>query len=315
MPLFDAYAMVDWSAANAPRRGADSIWIATARGGARGRRLGLTTLNPPTREEAGSILRELLLGLSLEGRRVLVGWDFAFGTAEGFAHALGAARERPPWRFLWNALAGLVEDRSDNRNNRFEVAATLNARVLVSPEKPGPFWGCPASRQTPFLRARRKAHGPAYPYPCRGGSQLEEFRVTERRLRERGGWVHPVWKLYTAGAVGSQTLLGIPRVLALRDDATLAPWSRVWPFETGFVRAVTPRRGPFIVHAEVWPGLVECDTEDERVKDEVQVTALVTHLAGLDERGLLGALFLPEELLAPDEAEPVLREEGWILGA
>ena len=30
MPLFDQYMIIDWSAANSPKRGKDSIWIARA---------------------------------------------------------------------------------------------------------------------------------------------------------------------------------------------------------------------------------------------------------------------------------------------
>ena len=41
---------------------------------------------------------------------------------------------------MWDLLAQLVDDRDDNANNRFEVAAELNRRVGPGP---GPFWGCP----------------------------------------------------------------------------------------------------------------------------------------------------------------------------
>ena len=65
MPLFDAYVMVDWSAAAAPVTGRDSIWI-----GAFARtRHGIERLvleNPATRAEAtrrlcGVVSRELLV--------------------------------------------------------------------------------------------------------------------------------------------------------------------------------------------------------------------------------------------------------------
>ena len=51
-PLFDAYVMVDWSAAGKPARGKDSIWICY------GRRAGVLAVeNVPTRHEARDRLR------------------------------------------------------------------------------------------------------------------------------------------------------------------------------------------------------------------------------------------------------------------
>ena len=55
MPLFNAYVMVDWSAASAPRLGRDSIWIAVAerRAHGKGRRVVRTDLvNLRSRAEA-----------------------------------------------------------------------------------------------------------------------------------------------------------------------------------------------------------------------------------------------------------------------
>lgn len=65
-----------------------------------------------------------------------------------------------------------------------------------------------------------------------------------------------VWKLYGAGSVGSQALVGIPVVRRLRYDPRFHAFSRVWPFETGFTRQPTPDGGPSIVHAENFPGNV-----------------------------------------------------------
>lgn len=75
-------------------------------------------------------------------------------------------------------------------------------------------------------------------------------RLAEKRLTDIGN-MQPIWK-YGNGSVGSQALLGIPHLPALRNDEVLAPVSRVWPFETGL--AALPSRAErdyLIVHAEM----------------------------------------------------------------
>ena len=63
MPSFDAYLMVDWSAANVPRRGRDSIWLGLTMRLASGR-LRLTRIeNPATRAAATErVVRTIALG-------------------------------------------------------------------------------------------------------------------------------------------------------------------------------------------------------------------------------------------------------------
>jgi len=145
---------------------------------------------------------------------------------------------------------------------------------------------------------------------------LSRVTVTPRRPCARGvcKW-QEVWKLFTAGSVGSQALLGIPRVAALRDHPSLAPVSTVWPFETGFCPAPGAGRRPFILHAEIWPGIVTIETSPGLVKDAAQVAALVKHCGQLDERGELGRLFGSPEGLDAQALADCTEEEGWILGA
>jgi hypothetical protein len=263
--LFDAYIAVDWSAASVPRQGPNSIWLC---------RHGFAPENPGTRHEATQRVRELLTDVTAAGERVLVGFDFPYGYPRGFAD-LVAAGDGAPWRQTWEVLVRRIRDDARNVNNRFEVAAALNVDG-------GPFWGCPAGGLLTVKRASS--------FPHEG---LEELRSTERAVRG----VQSAWKLYGAGSVGSQALLGIPRVASLRDDPALAPVSAVWPFE--------PTREAQVVHVEIWPGLVE--PTDHPIRDAGQVEALVGHWARLDETGSLGALF---------EAPPSSSaEEGWIFGA
>jgi hypothetical protein len=85
MPLFDAYVMVDWSAAKKPATGKDSIWIATARCSAGGRVRADPPVNLPTRAEAEAYLGDLLRRAHRSGTRMLVGFDFPFGYPRGTA--------------------------------------------------------------------------------------------------------------------------------------------------------------------------------------------------------------------------------------
>lgn len=267
MRLFDTYIAVDWSASSTPKRGTDSVWLC---------KHGSPPENPSTRHQATRRVRELLQEVVTAGERVLVGFDFPYGYPRGFAD-LVAPGAGPPWRRTWNALARRVRDEPSNANNRFDVAAYLNVDG-------GPFWGRPAGHACEALTVKR---GISFPH-----KRLQEFRAIERGVRG----VQSAWKLYGAGSVGSQALLGIPRIASLRDDPALAPLSAVWPFE--------PTREAQVVHVEIWPGLV--DPTDHPIRDAGQVEALVAHWARVDEAGSLGPMFE-----VPGSA---CIEEGWIFG-
>jgi hypothetical protein len=113
---------------------------------------------------------------------------------------------------------------------------------------------------------------------------------------------------------------GIPRVAKLRHDAVLAPFSKVWPFETGFGPAPSPGTGPFVLHAEVWPVLFNSEVkallsaDPKLIPDQAQVRVLCAWAERVDAAGQLGAFFdRPKGLLDP-EAYDCVEEEGWILG-
>ncbi|HKO07195.1 MAG TPA: hypothetical protein VJ487_05725 [Alphaproteobacteria bacterium] len=276
--------MVDWSAASRPgppRETKDQIWLAW---GTALRRF------PPrycrTREEAFETLAELLAG-----RRgpALVGFDFPNAYPAG--SGLGGGRETA------QRLAALVEDAPDNRNNRFEVARRLNRELG---KLPGPFWMCPAKAADHALTVVR---------PSFEGRGFCEYRLVERRLRARGKYPHSVWKLGGAGSVGSQALMGLPVVHRLLNLPSLAPNSRIWPFETGWDAALDG-----IVHAEIWPSLFRCDDQPYTIKDARQVAAVRDALLAADRDGCLRALFARPGGLSERENDMCLAEEGWILG-
>jgi precorrin-8X/cobalt-precorrin-8 methylmutase len=294
--LFDTYVVVDWSAAAVPRVGRDSIWIChrQRRQGALGP-AGLA--NPATRHAAEGILGELLAAELAAGRSVLAGFDFGFGYPAGLATRL----ELPgtPWRAVWDRIAeGLVDDEA-NLNNRFGLATELNRRISG---RAFPFWGCPASRMSPFLAMTCHRDW------ARGG--LAERRLVEHRV----SGPQPGWKLAGTGSAGSQNLTGIPVVRRLRDDPRFAGAAQVWPFETG-LRAPGPANGTGrIVLAEIYPSLVAIAPRPGEVKDSAQVRAVAAWFAERDAVGEIAAFFAGDPDLTPDERRTVETEEGWILG-
>ncbi|MEM7625060.1 MAG: cobalamin biosynthesis protein CbiG [Planctomycetota bacterium] len=246
------------------------------------------------------------------GRRVLLGVDFALGYPAGLVRAadLGDGRSMPLWASLWSFVSSAIDDTSSNANNRFDVARSLNRRV--APAGPGPFWGCPAHEQDAHLTAKRPA---GFPYDRPAG--LRRRRLVEQRIPR----AHEVWKLYTTGSVGSQTLLGIARLADLWLDPALKPHLKRWPFDTGFTPAPLPNQAPGVVIAEVYPSLVNARADqllashdDVTIRDQAQVLALADHFARLDRAGRLAALFDRPQGLAPADTERCKQEEGWVLG-
>ena len=285
MSLFDRYVMVDWSAHSTPKRGRDSIWIAS--GTSRGR---VDLVNPPTRHEAVALLTDLVLANAKE--RVLIGFDFSFGYPAGFAEAvLGVGAG---WSEVWAMLHERIADGATNTNNRFEVAAHLNASL----DGTGPFWGHPG-RSAPVARHR--------PAPGR----LAEFRLTEQRVIDDGYRPFSSWQLAYPGSVGSQMLLGIARVEGLRRDPRLVDRCRVWPFETGFGTERIGGEPGSVVLAEIWPSMFPI-TSAESVRDAAQVDSMVRLLRAVDRSGELAAWLTPS--LSSEERRVALAEEGWTLG-
>ena len=272
---FDRVVVADWSASSRPVRGRDSIWIAVAECGSDA----ITTTNPSTRAEATAALFDVC-------RRpgsTLLGVDFSLGYPAGTAALLGL--DGVPWRATWKLLAELIDDADDNRNNRFVVAAELNRRMG---DGPGPFWGCPASVRSPTLTSTKVAPTP-----------LGEWRRVEHRLRTTGYRPFSAWQLLGAGSVGSQTLLGIPRLVELISSSTDVGRSvAVWPFDVALVAG----GGADLVIAEVWPSLHASGPPAALVRDEAQVIETARRLVGGVE-------------LTLSEAPDVVAEEGWILGA
>ena len=283
--LFDLYLMVDWSAANCPSTGKDSIWVAGR--WAEGCPNPPLIENIPTRREALARIAGLLGGARQTGHRVLAGFDFAFGYPQGFAKRLGS---RKGWTGVWSRLASMVEDDPTNRSNRFAVGEALNG-LVGEPV----FWGKPHQ------------HGDLYPgLPAK---RLETTLPTRRIVERHVPRAKSAFQLAYNGAVGSQALLGIAALEGLRR----ATGARVWPFETAFADDLP--EAPLTVLAEVYPTLVVDRAPEGGIKDRAQVEALCSLVAERDREGSLAPLLAPPPGITPAERNVMLREEGSILGA
>ena len=274
MPLFDSYMVVDWSANGTPKTGKDSIWIAHLRPGH-----AVTLDNPPTRHAAMTRIAAMMEEEGRKGRRLLAGFDFAFGYPAGLARAMGPDAD---WRSIWAHLHDHLIDTPDNANNRFDLAASLNARFSGD----GPFWGNGLARDIPGL-PRRKPQG--------WGETLPD----NRRLADTlAPGAQEVWKLSGAGAVGGQTLTGQAALEALRRRLPVA----VWPFED-YTQAPA-------VLAEIFPSLIPLNPALHPIRDAAQVIGLAQALATWDATGQLSTMLDA----ARHMPESVRRFEAMILG-
>lgn len=286
MSGFVRIVVVDWSANSTPKTGRDSVWIADLDvAGSEVR-----TANVSTRSAA----TDLLVELATRPGRCLLGVDFSLGFPAGTAAALGLIGT--PWEQMWRLLSSTIDDDARNANNRFTVASELNRRISPGP---GPFWGCPPAQAGDHLTTTKV---PCHPLP--------QWRTVEAELRTRGQRPFSAWQLLGAGAVGSQSLLGVPAMdRFVRAVAATGRTIDVWPFTCGLA---VPTADTVLV--EVWPTLVgladvSTDVWGTRVIDERQVVAVARHLAATD----LATEFVPA---VPSERRgDIVGEEGWVLGA
>lgn len=299
--LFDAYIIVDWSAAAKPVTGANSIWVGVLAPGTKSGTV-FTNSNPATRLAARQLIEASAKQLIARGFKVLIGFDFALGYPAGTAAALGLTKSgTSPWQKMHDYLAAHVEAQEDNSNTRFALAAKMNA---VMTQGPHPFWGTPPGNGAPALAAKKGDFS--------APESLPEHRLAEAWIKANFK-AHPksVWQLLGAGAVGSQALLGIPVVHHLRKHL---PRSQIWPFQTGLKALSTDDlRDTRCVLAEVYPSTVNPTPEPDEIHDAAQVRTLIHHLQMLDIQGKLASAFGPPNSLEKRKIDQIETEEGWIL--
>lgn len=355
MPLFDTYVMVDWSAKSAgktkwPKPKRDAIWWAIQRG-----RTDVGWKNPEnapdlsdrieqcalferTRDEAIVHIADFVVKEVGAKRRVLVGFDFAFGYPTGFATVVTDTKNKnPSARDVWRMLHDRIFENNGTERDRFEVAGELNKIVInsITGEDDGPFWGSPRGKsatpgENPYGEGRttKDKERKAWPRDKFG------FEV-KRRTDEFAPRAKTAWQLLGQGSVGSQVLLGVPylhRLQAQLSEGQIG--SVVWPLD---VFDLPPRR-PEVVIAEIYPSLITT-AAGKQMSDRHQVMENAMAFELLDARGDLRALFdlrsFPDEIRRriclpagsdenwgkmsegqrTDHMSRVVREEGWILGA
>ena len=340
MPLFDTYVMVDWSASNSPAKwppGKDSIWWAAVQDRKESRRVNGESVPvriPPaetivtherTRHSAIHNITKFLENEIEKDRRVLLGFDFAFGYPMGAAkkmtgNALARAED------VWELLFQRIEDDSKNHNDRFRVAAEINRKIVSATDgiSDGPFWCFPTGerkdyrpRKDPYSKTRKPSDRKAWPIQ----SWPKEFGFDQERITDVHAGSTPVWKLSQSDSVGSQVLMGLPWLWRLRER--FREHCLVWPFETGFD---LPSDRPEIMIVEIYPSLIGKAIKDHKspheVMDRAQVRLNALAFALLGEDGSLEDLFRGpdttkswEDLNRRElEREGVEKEEGWILG-
>lgn len=278
--------MVDWSAAASPgpaSPSADRCWIAWTDSATHS-----DAEYFRTRAACMKRIHELLT--SHEGP-ACVGFDFPFGYPSG--SGLGGGRNAAS-----RIALDLVSDSTD-RNNRFEVAASFNRAISGSS---GPFWGCPATAASDYLTTKK---------PDFINDKFEEWRVVEKFLRNerKEHSISTVWKLYTVGSVGSQSLTGLKELNDLARLPDVAHRVKFWPFETNWEADLSG-----IILTEIWPSLNGHKLYDHPIKDARQVLACRDWLLDKIALGDAQEAFAAPDWLTPLEEKKCRIEEGWILG-
>ncbi|WP_429923587.1 hypothetical protein [Agrobacterium vitis] len=214
MALFDRILIVDWSGAAKPVTGKNSIWACLVDCGEAGAEI-VWLENFPTRSAFMARFEAVVSDALAAGKRLLAGFDFAFGYPTGTAARVTG---EPTWQGLWRAIAREIEDGPDNANNRFALAARWNRDYFAREPR---FWGRPQTLDLDGLPATKPAAPTSAPFT---------MRLSERYARG----AKSVWQLAYAGSVGSQSLLGIARLSRFLDGHPNRDKIAVWPFETGF---------------------------------------------------------------------------------
>ncbi len=281
--------MVDWSSLGRPspvRESKDAIWTACWING---------KSYPPRYHRTRLAVFDYLTEKMKNEKRLLIGFDFPFGYPYDSYNEFG----RSDWKDLWKLISTNIKDDIDNcknKNNRFDVANKLNS--LFAGE--GPFWGHHFSPNN-FLHLKQKPTLQDY-----DNKLPSKFRHIEKILGNQHGInPSPVWGLFGQGSVGSQSLVGIPKVNKLHNESNCV----VWPFEN------IDDENKHVI-AEIYPSIWDIQG-DHDINDANQVYTVAKNIAYLDENKLLqkflNAPFDYERDNKINEGD-IIKKEGWILG-
>jgi hypothetical protein len=332
--VFDDIVMVDWSANKTPNLGANSIWIchldaANAQGPA------FVLANPSTRAEAQQLIEQKAVRAFERSRKILVGFDFNFGfpSVNGFgamgaaALAIGGPKGATRYDIVWDWFTTTVKDSQGTNppsNNRFEVAGEFNGLLTRGgwDELGGAFFVTDERNLVSGLKRVRPGIN-------------RSLRTTEKAASRRP---KSVWQLDGRGAVGSQTVMGLPALFGIRNlCARLGITCEVWPFDTSFA---APSDEAQVVVVEIYPSLFDVaaifsqwfgTSLTATLHSDCAARSLTIPMAGLpgdarqvavcaaevltaqrDPAGTLTQWFDPRS--ARGLGEVVEHEEGWIFG-
>jgi hypothetical protein len=284
MPLFDVYIAVDFSGSKDQSRQKSSIVVAEAQCGTASK----IQKDRFTRWEAVLYLLQRILHYNSDGKRVLCGFDFCYAFPRGFWSDLTDRSEA--WdeviADMANGLAQLpaIEEKPESNARRW--AEIVNQKISRRFEiGSGPFWG-PGFSQL---------KDPRFPF---SKVSFSEYRLAERR----GPGFKPIFKIGGQGAVGLQSLCGMPylhhiRTTCLQQKAPL----HCWPFD-GW-----EPEGPAHFLVEWYPALYNEGTKSH----EADALACVNWAMELDGREGLRSYFVPD---LSEEKRNQATIEGWVLG-
>ena len=284
MPLFDEYVAIDFSGSKDPARQRNGIVLAEI-----DRAVGLDVQGGRfTRFEAALYLMQRVVRCHSNGKRILFGFAFRFAFPCGFWPALTGRSET--WGDVVRDLAdgipqlpAIAEKPESNAGEWVEIAnKKLSHKFQLGI---GPLWG-PGSSQI------KDPHFPFTKVP------FSEYRLTEQR---RTGF-KPIFKIGGQGAVGLQSLCGLPY---LHHIKTTCRQQKVplhcWPFDGWDIGNSAQ------VMVEWYPALYN----EAPKSHKSDALACVNWAMELDSREELSSYFVPD--LSKEEAEKAVRE-GWVLG-
>jgi hypothetical protein len=277
--LFDAYAFADYRGARDDGAGV-VLFVALGSGPAR------QVTDVRNRRTLEPTWHQLVESLSKRGLRLLFGQDHQYGIPRAFAVELGL--DISNWR---SGLRMLFSDENEwgkaaTAGDAGRFAHTLNEALVVA-GRPSYFWS--ATKATTY---KIPANPPRTP-----------IDVSVYRRTERGGGF-PLSRVGDNGAVGGQTIVGLPRILSLLKNH---PKVRVWPFD-GIAIAEYARDHVMI---EPYPTLVR---DAQLVQSDENDAFASTFWAQKNDRGGILANALDLSALSVAEQQQVMFE-GWIAGA
>jgi hypothetical protein len=278
--LFDVYAFADYRGGQVDGPGV-VLCVAVGDGPAR------KVAGVGNRATLDVAWRRLLRGATDAGARVCFGQDHQYGLPLALADELELPTD--DWRRGLAAFFSGVRGEAA-RAGRAGVCARLVNDDLAARGRGPYFWS---------------ATKPAYGLP---GSSPRGADPALYRLSERG-CACALARVGDNGTVGGQTLVGLPRVLALLDWAAQdgVPVA-VWPFDGLRIDAYAARQH---VALEAYPTLVR--PKGVKQSDLADALAVVRWLQRVDRAGALAAEMDLGALSPADRRRAAF--EGWIAGA